>query len=230
MRTSLFSLFIFCLSVSVVSTAYAGGIQIGRTRIIYDANKKEVALPLINKDEDLPWLIQSWTDTGDGTTRGPFIVTPPLFRLDPKKEQSLRIARSGTPVPQDKESLFYMNVRAIPATAKDDKDENTLKLIFKTRMKLFYRPKELAGTPVEACKNLTFSRNGTALHVTNAGVYYSVFDSLFLGNTLVKSADMVSPKSSVDITLPSQANGNNVTWRCITDYGNASEKFTIVLR
>ncbi len=228
MRTSLF--FLFCLSVSVVSTAYAGGVQIGRTRIIYDANKKEVALPLINKDEDLPWLIQSWTDTGDGTTRGPFIVTPPLFRLDPKKEQSLRIAWSGVPVPQDKESLFYMNVRAIPATAKDDKDENTLKLIFKTRMKLFYRPKELAGTPIETCENLTFSRNGTTLHVTNAGVYYSVFDSLFLGNTLVKSADMVGPKNSVDITLPPQSNGNNVTWRCITDYGNASEKFTMVLR
>ena len=230
MRISSFALLLSCLSTCVVSSSNAGGIQIGRTRIIYDANKKEVALPLVNKDQDLPWLIQSWTDTGDGTTRGPFIVTPPLFRLDPQKEQSLRISWSGASVAQDKETLFYMNVRAIPATVKEEKDENTLKLIFKTHMKLFYRPKDLAGSPLETCKNLTFSRNGTALHVTNSGVYYSVFDSLHLGSTLVKNADMVGPKSSIDIVLPEQSSENNVTWRCITDYGNATEKFTIDLR
>lgn len=60
--------------------SHAAGIQIGRTRVIYDANKKEVALSLTNTEKELPWLIQSWIDTGDGKTRGPFIVTPPLFQ------------------------------------------------------------------------------------------------------------------------------------------------------
>jgi len=229
MRISLLTLPLYFLSTCIFSTSYAGGVQIGRTRIIYDANKKEVALPLVNKEKEVPWLIQSWIDTGDGTTRGPFIVTPPLFRLDPQKEQSLRIAWSGASVAQDRESLFYMNVRTIPATAKEDQDKNMLRLIFKTRLKLFYRPKDLPETPLDTCKNLAFSIDAQRLHITNAGSYYSVFDSLLLGNSRV-DADMVGPKSSIDITLPTSHNGKTVSWRCITDYGNASEKFSTDLR
>lgn len=117
------SLLLLCIPVITSTISHAAGIQIGRTRIIYEAGKKEIALPLVNKDHSLPWLVQSWTDTGDGKTRGPFIVTPPLFRLDPEKEQSLRIAWNGAALPENKESLFYMNIRTIPATAKEDDDK-----------------------------------------------------------------------------------------------------------
>lgn len=37
---------------------------------------------------------------------------------------------------------------------------------------------------------------------------------------------MVGPASSVTLSLPDVAVGKNVSWRCITDYGNASDKFT----
>ena len=40
---------------------------------------------------------------------------------------------------------------------------------------------------------------------------------------------MVAPKSRADIPLPANAQGTSVTWRCITDYGNASEKYTATL-
>lgn len=50
---------LLCLPVIVSTLCHATGIQIGRTRIIYDATKKEVALPLQNNDKELPWLIQS---------------------------------------------------------------------------------------------------------------------------------------------------------------------------
>ena len=134
MRTSL--LFLLCLPVITSSFCHAAGIQIGRTRIIYDAAKKEVALPLTNSEKELPWLIQTWTDTGDGKTRGPFIVTPPLFRLDPQKEQSLRITWNGSPLPKDKESLFYLNVRTVPATAAEDATthlQNTTEAVLASR-------------------------------------------------------------------------------------------------
>ena len=220
---------LLCLPVILTSFSHAAGIQVGRTRIIYDAGKKEVALPLVNKEKELPWLIQSWSDTGDGKTRGPFIVTPPLFRLDPQKEQSLRIAWNGTALPTDRESLFYMNVRTIPGTAKEDDDKNVLRLIYKTRLKLFWRPKGLQGAPTETCKNLHFVRRGEMLTVVNEGAFHSIFDSLLLGNTRLEKADMVTPRSSVQIPVPKSASGNTVSWRCITDYGNASDKYTVTL-
>ena len=227
MRTSL--KYLLCLPVITSSLCYAAGIQIGRTRIIYDAAKKEVALPLTNSEKELPWLIQTWTDTGDGKTRGPFIVTPPLFRLDPQKEQSLRITWNGSPLPQDKETLFYLNVRTVPATAAEDADKNVLRLIYKTRLKLFWRPAGLSGTPGESCKNLRFVRHGQQLTAINDGTFYTVFDSLSLGSHKVESADMVGPKTRIDIPIPTSAQANNVSWRCITDYGNASEKFATQL-
>lgn len=211
------------------SSVDAAGIQVGRTRIIYDANKKEIALPLTNNDSELPWLIQAWADTGDGKTRAPFIVTPPLFRLDPLKEQSLRITWTGAPLPEDRESLFYMNVRTIPAVAKDDAAKNVLRLVYKTRLKLFWRPQGIRGTAKESCKNLAFKRLGNTLQVESRGAFHSVFDSLSLGGVRVKNADTLAPFSTLSLPLPSAAKGNTVTWRCITDYGNPSEKYTAIL-
>lgn len=37
-----------------ITPVNAGGIQIGKTRVIYNANDKEVALPVINKSKDSP--------------------------------------------------------------------------------------------------------------------------------------------------------------------------------
>lgn len=220
---------IFCTASFCLSTSYASGIQVGRTRIIYEANKKEVALPLINKEKELPWLVQSWIDTGDEKQRGPFIITPPLFRIDPQKEQSLRISWSGAAIANDRESLFYLNVRTIPAIEKTDDKQNVLRLIYKTRLKLFWRPQGLRGTPGETCKNLEFSQQGDSLVVTNHGDYYSIFDSVRIGNVTLRNADLVAPKSSATIAMPKSTVGQSISWRCITDYGNASEPFTALL-
>ncbi|MBB1201338.1 molecular chaperone [Enterobacteriaceae bacterium 89] len=211
------------------SSSFASGIQIGRTRIIYDASKKEVSLPLTNKDSNLPWLVQAWTDTGANQARGPFIITPPLFRLDPQKEQSLRITWSGVPLPEDRESLFYMNVRTIPAMDKDADQQNVLRLIYKTRLKLFWRPTGLKGTPVENCQHLRFTLSGNVLTVHNDGDYYSVFDTLSVGTQAVKGIDFVAPHNSLQHPLTGSNRNSAVKWRCISDYGNATQPFSGLL-
>ncbi|MDL4618946.1 fimbrial biogenesis chaperone [Citrobacter amalonaticus] len=227
MRRLLLTMLLFSFLPLVSPDASAAGIQIGRTRIIYLANKKEVALPVINKESEMPWLVQSWVDNGDGKTRAPFIITPPLFRLDPLKEQSLRIIRSGGNMAQDRESLFYANVRTIPALAKDTQDKNVLRLIYKTRLKLFYRPVGLSGTPDDACSHLQFTRTGATLQVNNRSAYYTVFDSLSLGSTPIPKADMLAPFTQISLPLPEKTSASkDIAWRCISDYGNATEKFS----
>ncbi len=69
-------------------------------------------------------------------------------------------------------------------------------------------------------------RHGQLLTTINDSAYYSIFDSLSLGVWKIEKADMVEPKSHVDIRLPDNAQGINVSWRCITDYGSASEQNT----
>ena len=63
--------------------------------------------------------------------------------------------------------------------------------------------------------------NNVAFHIT--------FDSLQLGTTRIDKADMLSAQSNTLILVPENTTGTLVSWRCITDYGNASDKFSTTL-
>lgn len=210
-------LFIYLLGSQL---CYAGGITVGRTRVIYEADKKEASLPLTNNAESIPFLIQSWIDTGDGKSRGPFVVTPPLFRLNAKQENILRISYMGGELPSDKESIFYINIRAIPSSPKNNTNE--LKLVIKSRIKLFYRPLNLPGRSTEAYKALTFSQDHNELHITNPTPYYVVFSSLKLGNTSLKDTDMIAPGTQMTVKLPPNISGSIIRWGAINDFGGSS--------
>ena len=208
---------VFLLSIQ---SSYAGGIVIERTRVIYDADKKEAALPLTNNSDSKPFLIQSWIDTGDSKSRGPFVVTPPLFRLNAKQENTLRISYTGGELPKDKESVFYINIRAIPSAPKNNKSELTL--VIKSRIKLFYRPEGLTGRVGEAYKSLVFSRVQNELKITNPSAYYVVFSSLSIGGISLKDTDMIAPGGQLTVKLPENVKGNVIRWGAINDYGGSS--------
>lgn len=205
------------------SQSIAGGIVLEKTRVIYDADKKEAALPVANRSEKMPYLLQSWVDTAEGSSRGPFIITPPLFRLEAGDDSSLRIIKSEGTLPEDKESLFFVNVRAIPAQKKSEVDKaNTLTLVFKTRIKLFYRPKGLKGKAYDAYKTIEYKRINNTLDVYNPSEYYVVFSGLSLGKTeLAEEIKYIAPGQHKQLALPA-GTGNTVKWAAINDYGGQS--------
>jgi fimbrial chaperone protein len=62
-----------------------------------------------------------------------------------QKENTLRIIdATNNQLPQDRESLFWMNVKAIPSMDKSKLSDNTLQLAIISRIKLYYRPAKLA--------------------------------------------------------------------------------------
>lgn len=140
------------LGVSLGS-AHAG-ITINATRVVYPADQREVSLSMINDGKEAR-LIQAWIDSGDAseradTSKAPFLVTPPMARVDPGKGQTLRIKFNGaSQPPQDRETVFWFNVLEIPPKPKADSDaaQNYMQLAVRSRMKLFYRPKGLPGSP-----------------------------------------------------------------------------------
>ncbi|EDR8058035.1 molecular chaperone [Salmonella enterica subsp. salamae] len=123
------------------------GVIIGGTRIIYNGDKKETSISVKNPDKS-SYLIQSWSDAGEKSSdKSPFMVTPPLFRLGAGQENNLRIIRTGGNLPEDRESLYWMNIKSIPSTTEKQDNVNTLQIAVKTRIKLIYRPQSLAGQP-----------------------------------------------------------------------------------
>ena len=208
------------LAVALVcATSAQAGVVVGGTRLIYDGGKKEASLSVSNPDTK-SYLIQTWVEpAGTGAEKAPFMVTPPLFRLDSGQQNVLRVVQAGSTLSSDKESLYWMNIKSIPATEKND-SANTLQIAVKTRIKLIYRPQSLTEQPEKFTDKLTWQRSGNSVTVTNPTPYYMNFSSVKVGGSTVKDASYVAPMSRATFTLPAGASGD-ISWVIINDFGSA---------
>ncbi|WP_252354519.1 fimbria/pilus periplasmic chaperone [Escherichia coli] len=147
-----------------------------------------------------------------------FVITPPLFSMQGKKENTLRIINATNhQLPGDRESLFWVNVKAIPAMEKDQKNENTLQLAIISRIKMFYRPTNLAMAPEEAPAMLRFRRSGSKLTLINPTPYFITVTNMKAGNSNLPNT-MVPPKGEVSVDITHAATGD-ISFQTINDYG-----------
>lgn len=211
---------IACTVISASVSAANAGVIIGGTRVVYDGNKKEASIDVNNPDKT-PYLIQSWVETlNGGAEKAPFIITPPLYRLDGGQQNIERVVVTGN-LPQDKESLYWLNIKAIPSAPKKD---NTLQIAIKTRIKLIYRPAGLKSQqPQELSHQLTWRRNGNQLQVTNPTSYVINFNEISLGGKKIENVSYVLPGESMNFTLPAGANSTSINYKVINDYGAVSD-------
>ncbi|HDT2305186.1 TPA: fimbria/pilus periplasmic chaperone [Escherichia coli] len=193
-------------------------VALGATRVIYPANQKQVLLPVTNNDPASVYLIQSWTENAGDQKDTQFVITPPLFSMQGKKENTLRIINATNhQLPGDRESLFWVNVKAIPAMEKDQKNENTLQLAIISRIKMFYRPTHLAMAPEEAPAMLRFRRSGSILTLINPTPYFITVTNMKAGNSNLPNT-MVPPKGEVSVDIPHAVTGD-ISFQTINDYG-----------
>ena len=194
------------------------GVALGATRVIYPAGQKQVPLAVTNNDDSSTYLIQSWVENADGVKDGRFVVTPPLFAMQGKKENTLRILdASNNQLPQDRESLFWMNVKAIPSMDKSKLGDNTLQLAVISRIKLYYRPAKLALSSDQAAEKLRFRRSAGTLTLVNPTPYFLTVTELNAGTRVLENA-LVPPMGEASVKIPSDA-GRDITYRTINDYG-----------
>ena len=123
-------------AISVTCYNASATVNIGGTRLLYDGAKKEVSLSVHNPDST-PYLIQTVVDNlNNDPQKPPFIITPPLYRLDGGKENMMRVIMSGS-LPQNKESMYWLRVKAIPSAPRE---KNTLQIAVATSIKLILSP------------------------------------------------------------------------------------------
>ncbi|CAI2065787.1 molecular chaperone [Serratia fonticola] len=212
------------ITSALAQAAETGGVTVGGTRLIYDGGKKEVSLSVTNSDTN-PYLIQSWAETRNGgAEKAPFIVTPPLFRLEGNQQSQLRIVRTGGQLPEDRESLYWLNIKSIPATSQSG-GANTLQIAIKTSIKLLYRPQGVKGVPESVTNKLTWSQSGTRLSVNNPTPFVMNFQQVKVGGREIKDVNYVLPMSQATFTAPANVSGQ-VSWKLINDYGGIGAEHT----
>lgn len=95
-------------------------IALDRTRVVFEAGQKSVSLSVSNENKQLPYLAQGWLEDANGKkVNSPLVVLPPLQRIEPGAKSQLKVQSlpAVAQLPQDRESLFYFNLREIPRAA-----------------------------------------------------------------------------------------------------------------
>lgn len=233
-RIVCFHLFVMTM---LITTSVQAGIQLNGTRVIYPANEREVSLSMINDGSEAR-LVQSWVDSGDVRERpedskAPFIITPPMTRVDPGKGQTLRIIFSGATLPQDRESVFWLNVLEIPpkpVKKYNDESENYVQMAVRSRIKIFYRPQNLPDTPDAAVDKLTWrlisvKGSSAVMKCINMTPYNVSFSDVSFKNAPVNrnvsKGGMCPAKSEHDFSISGDhlKSEGKLTLMSINDYG-----------
>ena len=214
-------------------TAVNAEIIIHGTRVIYPSNAREITLQVSNNGNK-PALVQAWIDEGDAKStpdqsQAPFMITPPISRVDGNKGQTLRIValpKSGS-LSQTQETLYWLNILDIPPkpTAKTVKTvpENFLQLAIRSRIKFFYRPSEIKEGIAAAPTKLQWFVQGTQLKVKNPTPFYITLTSINQDDSgksvdLISEGLMLKPFSEDTVALKS-SNISKMVFTSINDYG-----------
>ncbi|EGH1800931.1 pili assembly chaperone PapD, partial [Salmonella enterica] len=126
-------------------------VKLGATRVIYHAGTAGTTLSVSNP-QNYPILVQSSVKAEDKSSPAPFLVMPPLFRLEANQQSQLRIVRTGGDMPTDRETLQWVCINAVPP---EDEPSDTqakgatldLNLSINVCDKLIFRPDAVKGTP-----------------------------------------------------------------------------------
>ena len=226
-RLLCFVLFFFCILVSQAS------VVVGGTRVIFDGTKKTTTVSVQNKD-NVTNIVQSWISIVDDTSpaKDSFITTPPLFRLKAGEQGFVRILRSGKPLPEDRESMFWRNVKGIPAM-DNEPDKNMVQFAINSRIKLIYRPAALKNAiPENFSEKLQWSSEGREIKVKNNSPLYMNFSAIYINGKALPEAWFVAPYSTIKIPVASATSSGKreVTWSVINDYGMSGPKYTAIIQ
>lgn len=216
--------------IAQINASWAG-IALDRTRMIITGDARSVSANLTNTSPSIPFLAQSWVEDAHGTKiTSPLMVLPPLQRINGGQKGIARVTKTSgiNALPQDRESLFYLNVREIPP--KPDKP-NVLQLAMQSRIKLFYRPTAIVPeTPGAVWQNqLIFHKQGQRWTVDNPTPYFVTL----IGLSRIPEAQgggrltdfpgiMIPPKSSLDFKV-SDASVSQFSMMYVNDFGGHPE-------
>ncbi|HHL2558941.1 TPA: fimbria/pilus periplasmic chaperone [Yersinia enterocolitica] len=220
-------------------------VKVDETRAIYPLSSvKGISLSMMNP-QDYPILVQTQVKGEDKHSPAPFVVTPPLFRLDGGMRGRVRVIRTGGNFPQDRESLQWLCLTGVPPKEGDvwdnshhDKNEAPedvnldIRLSISTCMKLLVRPDQIKQKPEEVAGELIWHRKGNLLQVNNPTPFYMSFKFVHLGDKNINlfstgKDTYVPPFGERSYVLPTDMAGtpSEVNWQIINDLGGVSKTF-----
>ncbi|EFB2482972.1 fimbrial chaperone [Escherichia coli] len=174
------------LAMSLCGNAMAAFVLNG-TRFIYEEGKRNVSFEVTN-NADETYGGQVWIDNSNQGSGVYMVPAPPFFKVGTKQKQIIRIIKTETPLPSDRESLFWLNVQEIPPKPKNT-DGNVLSVAVNTRVKLIYRPESLIKERKDAEKKIELIHLGEDSFLSNPTPYYFAIVGISVNGQPLKLTD-----------------------------------------
>lgn len=216
-----FSILLFSLTSTA---AYSAGVGLNATRIIYLQGSESTSVGARN-NTDINYLAKFVISKSPEGLKGdaPFMVTPPLVKIDSGKAQEVRIYAQENNLPMDRESVFYFSAVMIPAT-NGPLESTALNIGYNNVIKLFYRPSKLPLSPKEAHERLRVESSSTGITVVNDSPYYISLSKLSVNGVKVdmsmkKRNTMIAPYDSFSYITPANGRMGIAKWTVINDLG-----------
>ncbi|MGL5031617.1 MAG: fimbrial chaperone [Aeromonas sp.] len=154
-----------------IHTSAMAAFTLSSTRFIYDGGKKNISFKVTNNAEQT-YGGQVWINNTTQNKDDVFIVpAPPFFKVKPKQKQVVRLLQVNNTLPQDRESLFWLNVQEIPPKAAAT-DSSVLAIAMNTKVKLIYRPEGLRAGRKDAEAKVQVVRQDGGTALKNPTPYY----------------------------------------------------------
>lgn len=210
-RKAMKNAFIFLIVIFIfISTHAQAAFVLGNTRVVYNEGDNDVTLSVMNTSK-LPYAGQAWIDPFEtvdnsmvSSAAPDFVITPPVFRVEPGEKQKLRFILTTAPANENVESVYWINIQEIPP---EPKNANTLQFAQRIRIKLFYRPdaiKEMSAA--EAPDSLKISLTEEGISIKNP----APFSVSFLSPQLEDKTGKRHPLNELLTLLP----GDEFTVKC----------------
>lgn len=218
-------------------------ISIEKTRVIYPLSSVKGESLVVMNPQDYPILVQTQIKGENKHSIAPFIVTPPLFRLDGEAQGRVRIIRTGGDFPQDRESLLWVCLTGVPPKESDIWNSErhpkngggndvgiNVNVAVSTCIKLFVRPDKITGNPEAVADSLDWKYKAKELQVNNPTPFYMNFSFIRVGGKDINISGgngCLAPFSSRSFVLPADMVGapSEVGWQIINDLGAVSKTF-----
>lgn len=212
---------------SLLFAAHASAVvNVDRTRIVFNAGESNQTLNIKNGAE-FPSVVQIWSDDGDlmqspELSTAPIFAMPPMMKLSPEEQRAIRLVlTSRQSLPEDRESLYWLNLYQIPAlTRHTGGAEQKILLPLRLRLKVFIRPAALGAPQPEDVQKLRFVVNDRQLKVENPTAW-SMSLRLNIANKVKVDDVLVAPFGSITLPLAQPVKiGESVTYEVFDDNGN----------
>lgn len=221
----MFKKFKFFALFFIFPTYSQSSIEINKDKFIFIESINQEIIEINNKANN-DYFIQSWITHYDkeNSNEIPFMVTPPLFRIEKDETFSLKIFKKDEIKERDRETLYRINIKRIPILLNSDNSKNMLHVSINSVYNLIYRPISIEKDAKDAYKKIEFLKNkNNEFIINNPTPYFISLSSVYFNRILIVNESKTIPPFKKYNTKKIISESGKVKWKTFNQYGVAIE-------